>query len=471
MLELILLQFSKRENSTLIPTATELQGGTSVQISLKGGCDILNPTFVLNSSNIPAGNNYAYLPAFNRYYFITGIASVRENLVEITARVDVLASWKDAILAGTFTILFETNGNSNIVDTRIATKYGQTWRRAVASLGDLILFDGGATCIAVTGVNGCTNYVLSYGDIKQLMHEIEAWYTDKYPVTQITDIGLNIYNVAKNLFTNGSAMESLRAVWWLPIVWPAGTTGNTEKITLGLYDTDIDGHPITTELFTSTTSVQIPWQFNDWRNTSPYTRIYLYLPLIGTVQLSPSELIGESQLTVNYAVHLISGDVSIEVLANAKSISTYSANIRADLPFGATGITGKQGVNLVSGMLAGAAAVGMGLGAESAKMVGGGLAAMGAAALNSLQPVSLGGGGAGGSSSAALTKFVQCMTCCHDTIAAPNSVADTIGIPSGRTGTLQTGFVQTENASVSGNMMDVERSQINTYLDRGIYIE
>ena len=118
MLELILLQFSKRENSTLIPTATELQGGTSVQISLKGGCDILNPTFVLNSSNIPAGNNYAYLPAFNRYYFITGIASVRENLVEITARVDVLASWKDAILAGTFTILFETNGNSNIVDTR-----------------------------------------------------------------------------------------------------------------------------------------------------------------------------------------------------------------------------------------------------------------------------------------------------------------------------------------------------------------
>lgn len=471
MLELILLQFSKRENSTLIPTAADLQGGTSVQISLKGGCDILNPTFILNSSNIPAGNNYAYVPAFNRYYFITGIAAVRNDLVEITGRVDVLASWKAAIISGTYTILYETNGNDQIVDGRIATVYGETWSRATANLGGLTLFDGGATCIAVTGVNGCTNYVISYGAIKQLMHEIETWYADKYPVTQISDIGANIYNVAKNLFTNGSAMESLRSAWWLPILWPSGTTGNSEKITLGLYDTDVDGLPITTELYSTTSSVDIPWQFNDWRNTAPYTRIYLYLPLIGTIQLSPSELIGESSLTVNYAIHLISGDVSVEVLASGKTISTHSANVRSELPFGATGVTAKQGVSLVSGMLAGAAAIGMGIGAESAKMVGGGLAAMGASALNSLQPVSLGGGGAGGSSAAAMTKYIQCMTCCHNTANAPGSMAAIMGKPSGRTGTLQNGFVQTENASVSGNMMDVERSQINTYLNRGVYIE
>lgn len=469
MLDLYLMQFSKRENSTLIPTAAQIEAITPVQVSLKGGCDILNPTFILNSENIPAGNNYAKFQ--DRYYFITGISSVRNNLVEITARVDVLGSWKAAILTGTYTILFETNGNNNIVDGRLATKYGQTWRRTVASLGDLILFDGGATCISVTGVNGCTNYVISYGAIKDLMHDIETWYAAKYPVTQISDIGQNVYNVAKNLFTNGSAMESLRAAWWLPIVWPTETTGNSEKITLGLYDTDIDGLPITTELFTSTASVQIPWQFNDWRNTTPYTRIYLYLPLIGTVQLSPSELIGENTLTVNYAIHLISGDVSVEVLANAKSISIYSTNIRSELPFGSSGITGKQGANFVSGMLAGAAALGMGIGAQSAKMIGGGLAAMGASALNSLQPISLGGGGAGGSSAAALTKFIQCMTCCHDTANSPDSIAETMGIPSGRTGVLQLGFVQTENASVSGNMLDPERDMINKMLDRGIYIE
>lgn len=42
--------------------------------------------------------NYAYVPAFNRYYFVNQITFVRNNLYEISCHVDVLESYKDDIL-------------------------------------------------------------------------------------------------------------------------------------------------------------------------------------------------------------------------------------------------------------------------------------------------------------------------------------------------------------------------------------
>lgn len=41
--------------------------------------------------------NYAYIPKFNRYYFITDVVSVRANLWEVSMRCDVLMSYKDII--------------------------------------------------------------------------------------------------------------------------------------------------------------------------------------------------------------------------------------------------------------------------------------------------------------------------------------------------------------------------------------
>lgn len=41
--------------------------------------------------------NYAYIPSFGRYYFMSEPKSVGVNLVELSFSVDVLMSWKDQI--------------------------------------------------------------------------------------------------------------------------------------------------------------------------------------------------------------------------------------------------------------------------------------------------------------------------------------------------------------------------------------
>lgn len=42
--------------------------------------------------------NYAYIPQFDRYYFITDIISIRQNIWQLDMHVDVLMSYKNQLL-------------------------------------------------------------------------------------------------------------------------------------------------------------------------------------------------------------------------------------------------------------------------------------------------------------------------------------------------------------------------------------
>lgn len=61
--------------------------------SLKNDSGILKPTIrVTGNISSVAGCNYMHIPAFNRYYYITEINSVANNIFEISGKVDVLKS-------------------------------------------------------------------------------------------------------------------------------------------------------------------------------------------------------------------------------------------------------------------------------------------------------------------------------------------------------------------------------------------
>lgn len=60
--------------------------------------NVLSPTIYLemNNNSIPT-YNYAYIPSFNRYYFITNIEPARNDYWEINMKEDVLMSFKSEI--------------------------------------------------------------------------------------------------------------------------------------------------------------------------------------------------------------------------------------------------------------------------------------------------------------------------------------------------------------------------------------
>ena len=67
--------------------------------TLRDESSIINPIILISSEkeDIPYMYNYAYIPAFGRYYFITDIESVRTGIWRVSMHVDVLMSYKEQI--------------------------------------------------------------------------------------------------------------------------------------------------------------------------------------------------------------------------------------------------------------------------------------------------------------------------------------------------------------------------------------
>lgn len=87
--------------------------------TLRGETSITTPTIRIDYSGALQNVNYFYIPQFQRYYFITDITSVRENIWDISGRCDVLTTaWKldDLKKCKGITKKQEKNWNLNLND-------------------------------------------------------------------------------------------------------------------------------------------------------------------------------------------------------------------------------------------------------------------------------------------------------------------------------------------------------------------
>lgn len=64
---------------------------------LKDNSSIINPNIIIERQS-PTGFNYVHIASFNRYYFVNDIIVLRNNLIEINCKCDVLMSFKNEIL-------------------------------------------------------------------------------------------------------------------------------------------------------------------------------------------------------------------------------------------------------------------------------------------------------------------------------------------------------------------------------------
>jgi hypothetical protein len=107
----------ERNNMTinLYKTLSEVNKVTKTltdEISLTGTLrdvsSVMNPRIIIEEDNI-SDYNYAYIPDFGRYYFITNIDSVRNNIWNVSMRCDVLMTYADEIKNNTAVIARNSN--------------------------------------------------------------------------------------------------------------------------------------------------------------------------------------------------------------------------------------------------------------------------------------------------------------------------------------------------------------------------
>ena len=95
-------------NNTINKT---LANETEFNIKLKGDTSITQPVVILHSNNIILFN-YAYIPEFNRYYFVDKIELFPNGIYNIALKVDVLESFKNDIKNSYGMISKQTNINN-----------------------------------------------------------------------------------------------------------------------------------------------------------------------------------------------------------------------------------------------------------------------------------------------------------------------------------------------------------------------
>lgn len=475
---------AKRHNSTLIPT-----GGTVLNVSLKNGCDLLAPTFYLDYASVPT---WSMMQFAGRYYFITGITSLRQDYWQIDAEVDVLATYKSDIQATTAFVLYDATANNDIIDSRLAVNTSETTVINRASFAPGLLSGTGKIVLTVVGSNTTNAYIIRNDQLAQILNSadvqnamsqqnvyggVDVDYSQTEALPDGTEIETYVkigewlktlaHSIRQNtviLLSGNNPLECIRSAIWYP--WDIVGDGLPENIHLGLIDTQVQAASIVSKVRYGSTTINIPWQASDWRRNAPYHQIYLYIPFIGTVQLSASDLVGKTSLTVGWAFNKLTGEMNVQVTTNEGDIvGVYHAQTAVSIPVGVSNISPGQAMNSI---LSGAGAVAA---AVSGNLFG--AAALAAQSISAISPQITCIGGASGGAAIGLELDVVCYSVFHNTSAEPNTIASVIGTPTMAHHSLaqKTGYVQTQDASVSGSMTDTERQRINQLLDGGIYIE
>ena len=174
-------------------------------------------------------------------------------------------------------------------------------------------------------------------------------FSQKYygNITLFTSLGSYLNTIASltdfgYLFTNPS--EYLVSIKAFPFDLGklAKDTPSTATIHLGVEDTGISANVynlIKPSLNLGTYKFEIKNEVNTFLDFAPYTKITVFLPYIGFIELDPNEVMGFT-VSFDYAIDLDSGEVTcaISVIDNGTPyvIKTVVGKIGIDLPFGAT---------------------------------------------------------------------------------------------------------------------------------------
>lgn len=98
--------------------------------TLRNPTSIIDPVITIERDN-PIGFNYVRIPDFNRYYFVTGIASVSDTLISISMHCDVLMSYATSIKLGTAIIRRQENAYNLMLDDGIFKAYQNTKHKII----------------------------------------------------------------------------------------------------------------------------------------------------------------------------------------------------------------------------------------------------------------------------------------------------------------------------------------------------
>ena len=352
-MEIIVYSFKKKFNSTKRVTPQLALQNTPMECTIKNsGCGICNPIIEINFGldYSPTNFNYAYIPLFKRYYFITDWQTSQHSLWIGILQEDFLATWKSAIAdTNAYVIRSSSNYDTDIADAEyVATSNITISSREIpnpfnlAGGGELPAGDPGYYIIGINGENeipygsagSVTYYVFEPISMQilanKLMHDIEYlnidWDGDsKKFITE--DLLKSLYN----------PLQYIASCYWLPD-FPADKGEDINELSFGFWKIEIIGRKLTTKELTETIirRMEIPkhpqsGSYGKWCNLAPYTQYQVHVSPYGLIDVPPDELINSDTLAVETVIDYTTGQGRMMIASQQRFIQIVNFQYGAEI--------------------------------------------------------------------------------------------------------------------------------------------
>ena len=323
-----LFTLSKRDNSTKQPTGT----GTEYNCILKDGCGILHPTIKLDLglTSDPSDYNYAYIPAFGRYYFIEEWYFVNRLWVA-SLNVDVLATYKSNIGSANLYVLRAAGAhNGNIIDTLYPAKTGCSFASDTKSnpWNTSGLFVVGIVT-AAAAFGSMDYFAMSAGELATMCGDL----TD--PTTIISagnDFDLMDASAGLQL-SLVDPIQYIKTCVWLPVAEADITNlGTSQTLTVYRWNTSTGNKIYPTSRINKSYSFTIQnhpdtSSRGNYVNSKPFTNITLTMPPFGCIDIDSSVTCNASTLGVEVELDPITGKGILVVTCNGIVLNRLEAQI------------------------------------------------------------------------------------------------------------------------------------------------
>lgn len=327
--------FSKRRNSTMRP------GSASATYScvLKEGTSTSRPDIMIKwqGGTAPASYNYAYIPAFNRYYWVNSW-TYDERSWTASCVVDVLATYKSAIGSSSKYVLRSASAaDTDIIDTLYPAK--MTYKTAVTTKTSPYVssMENGCYILSISsgGTTGVRYIMMSDSQLQQLMaycyQESATIWSASMSTSDIGD-ALQQYGEAiqKSVY---NPFQYINSIMWFPIYFGIEPPLQS-NLRLGPMPTGISyylpSNP--TASFNYTISVPSISTTYRWEKAAPYRQYLLKIPPFGEVSLDPTLMVDIATVTVSIVFDYVSGGAVASIGGTTSggytmSLSTVSGQI------------------------------------------------------------------------------------------------------------------------------------------------
>ena len=471
-----LMTYIKRHNSDAVPPESAVW--TTYDCVLKMPTSMNSPVIRLNLSSKPAGN-YAYIPDWDMYYFVSDITFVNNNIFELHLDVDAMATARPYILTtSAFVKYSSSNFNEYLKDDRIQPTAEIT---SVVSNNDFSAHFNSqpeltsSYSLLLTVLNGQPTGDGNYAGIK---HYLINATNLRYICENLCANGEHIVDGVKQIFADAKdSLIKLQLVpWSLTGLQQMNIIGTTPvDLYLGSYNTGQTGYIMDANAVYDTQDfVSIPTRHSGFAMIEPFCEAKIHIPLIGTFDLSLAELQDSTKVYFRYFCNIASGKATCIIWkgnanitnSDVKILGCYDGNVNADVPLGViqsqnpTGLlTG--GASLVGGLLAG--------GALTVGGIAGAVASFGSYFQKQVSVINAFGGNASAKDNLKFSIYLVRRMLSED----PANLTALYGRPCAKVLQMNTlsGYVQTSQFNLMGPFDEYITEKVNSIMDSGAYLE